>query len=71
MWIADDAATFHMTGNGEGLYDCYPPPPEMGLVVVGNTRTLLIRCFGKIDMVMQSRNDDKIPLVGVAFVPGL
>lgn len=54
-----------------------PPPlatPHLGrsVWVVGDMRSLKVRCFGKIPMVMHSRQGDvQVKLLDVAHVPGV
>lgn len=75
LWSAGSRATFHATGNEEGLFDCYPPPIEKSKLVLLNMRALDVRCFGKLklDMVMDtsSTTTKTVTLLDVAYVPGL
>ena len=70
MWLADSAATSHMTPYLEGLYDTIKIQKP---IKVGNKKTVFAITKGKLDVIVRQKNGNQVSvtLKDVLFVPNL
>lgn len=68
-WRADSAATFHMTGSKELMYDIRPSNDK---VRIGDATVLDVECVGTVNLVFPGENGiEKVTIEDVAYVPAL
>lgn len=58
VWIADNGATSHVTGDADCLFDCHHSPLDQSTPIVGDSRRLSIKCCGKLLIVLHSAKGD-------------
>ena len=71
VWVSDNAATMHMTQNGDGMYDCVAPSVDNDRVIVGGRAELRVEYYGKLDIKFHASEDVIVTLLNVAYVPQL
>ena len=71
-WVADSGATYHVTGDPTGMFDCKPPPLGKERLVIGDTTMMGVERFGKLSLLMHCQGGDThVRLTNVAYVPGV
>ena len=71
-WVADSGASYHVTGDPTGMFDCKPPPVGKERLVIGNMTMMGVECFGKLSLLMYCQGSDThVRLTNVAYVPGV
>ena len=71
-WVADSGASYHVTGDPTGMFDCKPPPVGKERLVIGDMTMMGVECFGKLSLLMHFQGGDThARLTNVAYVPGV
>ena len=71
-WVADSGASYHVTGDPSGMFDCKPPPVGKERLVIGDMTMVGVECFGKLSLLMHCQGGDThVRLTNVAYVPGV
>ena len=72
VWNADSGASCHMTHDRTRIYNVRPPPPGRETITVGDRRKINVEeLIGNMDVIFHGKTDQRITLIGVAYVPGL
>ena len=71
VWIADSGASFHMTHDRTRTYNVRPPPPGRETITIGDRRRIRVEYIGNMDVIFHGKNDQRITLINVAYVPDL
>ena len=45
-WFADSGASYHVTGDSSGMFDCKPPLVGKERLVIGDMTIMGVECFG-------------------------
>ena len=51
-WIADSGASYHVTGDPTGMFDCKPSPVGKERLVIGDMTMMGVECCGKLSLLM-------------------
>ena len=70
-WIADSGASCHMTHDRTRIYNVRLPPPSRETITIGGRRRIKVEYIGNMDVIFHGKNDQRITLIDVAYVPGL
>ena len=53
------------------MYNARPPPPGRETITIGDRRRIKVEYVGNMDVILNGRSDQRIPLIDVAYVPDL
>ena len=71
VWIADSGASCHMMNDRTRMYNARPPPPGRETITIGDRRRIKVGYIGNMDVIFHGKRDQRITLIGVAYVPDL
>ena len=71
VWIADSGASCHMTHDRTRIYNVRPPPRGRGTITIADRWKTKVEYIGNMDVYFYGKNDQRITLIDVAYVPGL
>ena len=60
-----------MTHDRTRIYNVGPPPPVRETITIGDRRKIKVEYIGDMDVIFHGKNDQRITLIDVAYVPGL
>ena len=70
--VADSGASYHVTGDPTGVFDCKPSPRGKESLVIGDMTMMGVECFGKLSLLMHCQGGDThARLTNVAYVSGV
>ena len=70
-WVADSGASYHVTGDPTGMFDCKPPRVGKERLVIGDMTMIGVDCFGTLSLLMHCQSGDThARLTNVAYGPG-
>ena len=71
-WVADSGASYHVTGDPTGMFDCEALPVGKERIVIGDMKMMGVECFGKLSLLMHCKGGDtRVRLTNVACVLGV
>ena len=53
------------------MYNTRPPPPGRETITIGGRRRVKVEYIGNMDVIFHGKSDQRITLIGVAYVPDL
>ena len=71
VWIAVSGASCHMTHDRTRMYNARPPPLGRETITIGDRRRIKVEYIGNMDVIFHGKSDQRITLIGVAYVPDL